>query len=59
MAVGEQQHGVAMHQPEAPQELMGRVRQRHEAIPIALGVADMRPPACGIDIADLKSQTFT
>ena len=48
-----------MHQPEAPQELMGRVRQRYEAIPIAFGVADMRPPAYGIDIPDLKSQTFT
>ena len=59
MAVREQQHRVAMHRPEAAQELMGRVRQRYEAIPIALGVANMHTLVNRVDIADLKSQTFT
>ena len=35
------------------------MRQRYEAIPIAFGIADMRSPANGIDISDLKSQTLT
>ena len=37
---------------------MGRLRQRNEAIPVALGIADMHPPTCGIDISHLKSQSF-
>ena len=37
---------------------MSGLRQRDEAIPIAFGVADMHAPACHIDVADLKPQSF-
>ena len=47
-----------MDLPEAAQQLMGRVRQRDEAIPVALGVADVHACACRIDIAHLQSQPF-
>jgi hypothetical protein len=47
-----------MQLPEASQELMCRLRQRNEAIPIALGIADVHAPACRIDIPYLKSQSF-
>ena len=48
-----------MHVPETAQQLMGGLRQRDQAIPIALGVADMDAPARAIDIADLQAQPFT
>ena len=47
-----------MDLPEAAQQLQGRLRQRHEAILVALGIADMHPRAFGIDIAHLQSQAF-
>ena len=37
---------------------MGRLRQRNETIPIALGLADVHAPARGIDIPHLQSQSF-
>ena len=58
LATGEQQHGVAMHGREAAQEIMRRLRQRNEAIPVAFGVADVHASACRIDIAELQPQPF-
>jgi hypothetical protein len=58
VAIGKQQHGVAMDLPEAAQELMGRLRQRHETILVALGVADVHPLTGRIDIPHLKPQPF-
>ena len=47
-----------MHLPEASQELMGRLRQWNEAIPVALGITDVHASACRIDITHLESQSF-
>ncbi len=58
VAIGEQQHRVAMHPPEAAQNLVSCLRQRDEAIPIAFGVADMHAPAYRINVADLKPQSL-
>ena len=58
VAAGEEQYRVAMHPPEASQQLMGRVWQRNETIPVAFGVADMHAPAWRVDIADPQSQPF-
>ena len=59
MAIGEEQDGVAMHLPEAAQVLMGRLRQRDEAVLVALGVSHMHAPTRGVDVADFKAQSFT
>ena len=48
-----------MLKPEAAQQLVGGLRQRHQAIPIALGVADVHPRANTIDVANLQAQPFT
>jgi len=56
--VGERQHRVAMGLPEAAQEIERRLRQRNEAILVALGVADMHARVRGVDIAQLQAQTF-
>ena len=58
VAIRKQQHRVAMHVPEALQGLVCRLRQRNETIPVALGIADVHAPACGIDIPHLQSQSF-
>jgi hypothetical protein len=50
---------VTMELPEAAQQIQRRIRQRHEAILIALGIADMHAAALGIDIAHLQPQAFT
>jgi hypothetical protein len=42
-----------MHLPETLQQLMGRIWQWNESIPVAFGVADMHALARRIDIADL------
>ena len=47
-----------MHLPEAAQQLQRDVRQRHQAIPVAFGVADVHAPAWGVDIANLQAQPF-
>jgi len=54
VAVGEQQHRVAMGLPEAPQKIERRLRQRNEAILIALGVADVHARVRGVDIAQCR-----
>ena len=48
-----------MHGPEAAQNLMRRLRQRNETIPVALGVANVHTSAYCIDIADLQPQSFS
>ena len=59
LAAWKQQHRVAMLKPEAAQQLVGGLRQRRQAIPIALGVADVHPRANTIDVANLQAQPFT
>jgi hypothetical protein len=56
MAVGKQQHTVTVHRPEAAQYIACGIGQRHQAVLIALGIADMHPFAHRIDITDLKSE---
>ncbi len=56
MAVGKQQHGIAVHRPEAAQHIACGIGQGHQTVLIALGIADMHPFAHRIDITDLKSQ---
>ena len=47
-----------MYGPEAPQELKRRLWQRHKAILVALGIANVHAGACGIDVAELQPQAF-
>ena len=54
VAVGEQQFGMAVQRPEAPQGIERRLRQGYKTIPVALGVPDVHSPAFGIDVADLE-----
>jgi len=58
MAIGKEQFGVAMQLPELPQGGQRRCRQGHEAIPVALGVADMHSCPRGINVADFQGQPF-
>jgi hypothetical protein len=50
VAVGEQQYRIAMHLPEATQHSQRRRRQRHQAILVALGIADMHALTFGVDM---------
>ena len=50
-AIGEQQHGVAVGGPEAAQHHKRRLRQRHEAVLVSFGAADMHPVVSGVDVA--------
>lgn len=58
VAVREQQHRVAMDLPEAAQYPKGGRRQRHEAVYVALRVADMHARTGGIDVARLQPHPF-
>ena len=58
VAVGKQEFGMAMRLPEAAQHRERGLRQRHEAIPVALGVAYLNAQAGGVDVADLQRQPF-
>ena len=58
VAVGKEQHRVAMHRPEAAQPIQRDRRQRDETILVALRIADRHPLARGIDVADLKTQAL-
>jgi hypothetical protein len=42
-----------MHLPESAQDIQGGLRQGHETVFIALGIADMYPVAQRIDICYL------
>ncbi len=44
--------------PETTQELVGGRRQRHQAILVALGIADMHALARRIDVGDRQPQAF-
>ena len=56
VAVGKQEFGMAVGLPEPAQHQKRRLRQWHEAIPVALGVAYLYAPAVGIDVAHLEGQ---
>ena len=58
-AIGEEQYRIAMHRPEATEYSHRGVGQRHQAILIAFGIADMHPLTLSIDITDLKAKSFT
>lgn len=58
MAIGEQQHRIAMHLPEAAQADQRRGRQRYQAVFVALGIANMHPLPRGIDIGHRQTQAF-
>lgn len=58
MAIGEEQFGVAMNLPEAPQGGESGFWQGNEAIPVAFGIANVHPLASRIDVADLQRQPF-
>lgn len=58
VTIREQQHGIAMHLPEAAQQVQRRIRQVNEAVRVAFGVADMHPLAVDIDITHLQAQAF-
>jgi hypothetical protein len=58
MAIGKEQFRVAMQLPELAQGGQRRCRQGHEAIPVALGVADLDAHPGGIDVADFEGQPF-
>ena len=47
-----------MTAPEVAQQLVGGDRQRHQAILVALGVADVYPPSRRIDVGDRQPQPF-
>jgi len=58
VAIGKQQHRVAMHLPEAAEAIQRRCRQRHQAVFVAFGIANMRPLPRGIDIGHRQAQAF-
>ena len=58
LPVGEKQDRIAVGGPEAAQQRVRGGRQRHEAIPVAFGVAHMHAVAHGVDVADLQAQPF-
>jgi hypothetical protein len=52
VAIGKQQDGMTVALPETAKELVGGRRQRHQAIFVALSVADMHALARRIDVGD-------
>ena len=58
VAIGKQQHGIAVALPETAQESVGGRRQRHQAILVALGIADRRTRACTVDVGNGQPQPF-
>ena len=58
-AIREQQLRMAVHRPELAQNVQGRVGQGNKAVTVALGVTDVHPAPCAIDIADLQGQALT
>jgi hypothetical protein len=47
-----------MYLPETTQQIQRCRRQRDKSILVALGIADMHPLACGIDIRHSQPQAF-
>jgi hypothetical protein len=58
MAIRKQQHRVTMNLPEAAQQGQRGRRQGHQAILVALGIADMHALTFGVDIAHLQAQAL-
>jgi hypothetical protein len=58
MAIGKQQLRVVVGLPESAQDAQGDLGQWHKAVPIAFGVANVDPVAHGIDVGNLKGQSF-
>jgi hypothetical protein len=58
VAIGKQQDGMTVALPETTQELVGGRRQRHQAILVALGIADRHALARRIDVGDRQPQAF-
>jgi hypothetical protein len=50
VAIGKEQHRIAMHLPEAAQQIQRRCRQRYETVLVAFRIADMDTLTSGIDI---------
>ena len=48
-----------MQRPKAAQQLKRGLRQRHQAIFVAFGIANMHTLALRIDIPNLQAQAFT
>jgi len=59
MPVGEQQHGMTMHRPEAAQQIQRPVRQGYKTVFVALGVTYMDALTLCIEIPHLQTQSFT
>ena len=57
-AIREQQLRMAVHRPELAQNAQRRIGQRHQAVTVAFGVADVHAAPCAIDIADLQGQAL-
>jgi len=57
-AIGKQQLRVAVGLPEAAQHAKGDLRQGHEAVAVAFGVANMHAVAIGINVTDPQGQPF-
>jgi len=58
LPAGKEKMGVPVHRPEIAQYAQGLVRQRHQAILIALGIANMHPHVMGVYITDSKPDSF-
>ena len=58
-AVGKQQPRVAVLLPKAAQHGQGCLRQRHKAVAVALGVANVHADALRIDVGHRQGQAFT
>ncbi len=57
-AVRKQQFGVAVDLPEFAQHTQGRIGQGHQAVAVALGVADVYASPSAIDITHAQGQPF-
>jgi hypothetical protein len=59
MAIGKEQLGMAVQLPELPQGRQRCLGQGHEAIPVALGIADLDTHPGRVHVADLERQPLT
>ena len=55
MAIGEKPYGIAMHRPEAAQQIPRDIGQRHKTVFITFGRADMDALALCVKIAHFQS----
>lgn len=59
VAIGKEQLGMAVQLPELPQGRQRCLGQGHEAIPVALGIADLDTHPGRVHVADLERQPLT